>query len=86
MDIRKEKITKEQLIGVVCRSVAAFFLMLTIIILIIQKKRRLNEVYDENLFLSVESENESPVVFVETNFSAFSPEIKEKINEDIEYF
>lgn len=57
MDIRKEKITKEQLIGVVCRSVVAFLLMLTIIILIIQKKRRLNEVYDENLFLSVESEN-----------------------------
>ncbi|KAK8845256.1 hypothetical protein M9Y10_021449 [Tritrichomonas musculus] len=55
MNVRKKTITQEQLIGVVCGSVAAFFLILAIIVFVVQRKNRIHEIYDEVDWFSSES-------------------------------
>lgn len=58
-NVRKKTITQQQLIGVVCGSVAAFFLLLAVIIFIVQRKNRIHEIYDEVEWFSSESGDET---------------------------
>lgn len=57
--VHSSKISQGKLIGLVCGSVAAFFLILSIIILIIQKQNFAPEFYDSDILESSSSEYEN---------------------------
>lgn len=59
MDIgNKKTISPEQLIGIVCGSVGAFFIILAIIIFAYRKKREVNKFIDEPSFSTDETDDD----------------------------
>lgn len=76
IESNKEKITAEQLIGIVCGSVAAFFIVLGIIILSLRKKN--HKMYSDDLDYS-SSENEIVTQTTIENQVIFDVQIKQDI-------
>lgn len=87
LDIRKARISPEQLIGVVCGSASVFFLILAIIIFIVRRKQYIPssegfDISDDDYSVDIDNKTQQQ----EENFQTSKDMILKTQQDDIPYF